>query len=323
MSTRRVSITLDKREFHTLEAIKVRYIFTDKYFPFEPEIKELLQGMLYMTMVTIAGNKNSLRSFINSLSSRKYAPVLTEAELSEETPEEAEAIDYDEDGSLYKAHDSSMPDQKSKSYIFTLESEDEHILKIIREMISQYVKIDVETIRDSDIIREALNFITGHRYRNINFFHYTYIGGMYGIPPAPAIKIFKPSDLMPFTIFEKERIAELSVDRPVFNRYRRKAKGKSFPLTVEELEKLTPLDATSKCGAGFNYSGAMFGFWIVSRTLPYNLTTYSLSAAIAMIGIFDDKHREQGEKSWEFINGLFFDLVDILLSVAESFNNDQ
>lgn len=317
MKAKRVSISLDKREFHTIESIRIRHQFTDKYFPYLPEMKELLEAMIYFTKVTVEGNKNSLRSFINAISNRKSIPILTEDELSEENPGETPSYNYEENSELYQSQEKTMPSPKTRSYILTLEEEDEKNIESIRNLMRSYAKIDVKNIRDSDIIKESLSFITGHKWRNVEFFHFTYIGNMYDLEPLTALKIFRPSKDVSFSKIEKELISDITKDKKVFEKYSKSISGLSFPSSLDELEDFIPMSATSESGGGFNYGSAVFGFWLVSRTLPYNLTTFSLSSIMSLLMLFDEKYKIETDKRWKERVELFISLVEYILKESQ------
>lgn len=298
MKDEKISFSLTSQEVHELEAIRYRYLFSDKFFPYVPDFKDLIQGMVLLTRITIAGNRNSLRSFINSVAHRRELPEITPEELGEKEEESKIVKDHEDIDSEYFTEEMSSKKARTRSYIFSTEKDDRENIDRIKRLISPKLRIPVENIRDSEILKASVGFIIRHKWRNIDYFHYTYFGALYDIKPITILKMLPTKEDIDMNEEEIIEIGEIEADRENINKFIRKLKKTRPPQTAEELYQFVKNGQRSEF-AGFNYAEAFLGYWLMSRILPYNLTVYSFSVVSSGLSLVDSNETEDGGERWE------------------------
>lgn len=297
MKDERVSFSLTAQEVHDLEAIRLRYLFSDKFFPPIFDFKDVIQGMLYLTRVSVEKNGNSLRGFINIISQKRELRLVTVDELSDESEEESQFQNYEIQDERHQTDETPSDRGRTRSYIFKLEKEDIANISRIRSLISDRSRFNDEIFKDAELIKGAVNFVRRHKWRNIEFFHYTYFGALYDLPPITMLKMVHPLDDVPFTAQEEDYISDIELDKKVIKKFLERLKNTSPPRNVGELFQFVKTGLRSEF-AGFNYAEAFIGYWLMSYMLPYNTTVFSFSTMMSAMSLRDESKKKEATRMW-------------------------
>lgn len=202
----------------------------------------------------------------------------------------------------------------TRTYVYTVEKEDEIYLKGIKETIDRNARVKIPNLKDADIIREAFHFILDHKNRNLEFTYYTLLGSLFDITPSTSLKIFlNGSEKLADTLegMSKEEILliyDIKSDLPVYMKFKHALENmKSIPADQEELWQ--SMQGLTSGYASFNYMETFFGTWLVSMGIPGNITVISYIAMEAMLMKISDVRFRQ-------LKELFVSMVDMLFDLS-------
>lgn len=315
MTGKRVPISLNRYEYHILTAARIRFVFTDKYLMEIPDLKHIIRATLYHTLFAMNKHRGTMMSFVNSISKKKGLPLLAE-DIPDVNPENGERFEvFVESTGESKA--SGIPEMDfslTRTYVYTVEKEDEIYLNGIKETINRNARVKIPNLKDADIIREAFHFILDHKNRNLEFTYYTLLGSLFDIPPSTSLKIFLNGSgrfedaLEGLSKEEIFLIYDIKSDLPVYRKFKHAIENmKNIPADHEELWQ--SMQGLTSGYAGFNYMEAFFGTWLVSTGIPGNITVISYLAMEAMLmKISDERFRQLKE--------LFVSMMDVLFDLS-------
>ncbi|AKA49542.1 hypothetical protein IX51_11040 [uncultured archaeon] len=322
MRNDKVSFSMTKQEIHELEAIRLRYLFSDKFFPPILDFKDIVQGMLYLTRVAVEKNRNSLRGFVNLLSQKRELPMVTPDELSDD---EEEQFDFQKDevrDEKHQTNETTSEDARTRSYIFSVSEDDRQNINRIRSLISEHSRFQDQIFKDSEIIKGSINFVRRHKWRNIEFFHYTYFGALYDLVPITMLKMVYPLDSVPMTNEEEAEVGEIELDKKVIYKFLVKLKNVDPPNTVEELYQFVKNGERSEF-AGLNYAEAFLGYWLMSNMLPYNTTIFSFSLMLSAMSLLDKVESNEATTTWNEAKDRFSLILNITLDAVVNGNSEK
>lgn len=287
----RLPLYVNQFEQELLYSAQFVSILSGNEFFYVPEMKEVLQAILYETFHTVRRNRNSLKGFVNGLSRRK-APTEIEYDQSEVIMPKRGPKIYNRgiDESKYPINPYEIG--KPKNLVFPLENEDMILLNDLDEMvhsIEDEVRFRFPKFTQSEIMKEAIYFILGNKnkFRTHYFLNKVYIGSWYNINPLSSVRIFEVGDYDRENLFdslneqEHKQLLMILEDKKIFDNFVKKAKKK--PYNYKDIDSFIELEkgAHSEFG-GINYQLATIGMWVLSDIEEMGMDMLPYTHALAM-----------------------------------------
>lgn len=284
VSGKSISIVLSGFETQSIRYLSLIPIFQGKLDPTPLETKDILEGMIGYTSEKVSLSKCDRIKFLNSLLEKKNLPPI---ELKVEEEGHYDAIIRREEERLRNSRTSSIIDDYLKrygskinvfrngNYILRLSDEGSRSLETLYKITSDVSKELRKKVKDTDYVKECLNFVLRDFMHYWEFTEFAYLGTLFGINIVYAEKIFLNSKAEPRKCDSVPRLFKLN--EFYLDRFPDHVKNAVNSIRSEKDTISTFREILKKNDKPKSFSGYLEFFkYLQSPNFPFNYFTASL-----------------------------------------------
>ncbi len=314
MHQKNVSIALSGYEFQALRYLTLMPIFQGQISNTLLEIKDILEGMVAYVSEKLSQSEIARVKFINSLAEKKYLyPINIGHPVKGEFDRKLQSKENNLNENFHTRHiiedylskyGNKISDLKGGNYILRLSESTAQNLESIKKIVGDNHKDLAKRIKDTDCIKETINFIIRDFPHYWEFTEFIYLGSLFNINLSYATKLFlksKPGskeDSVPL-LFKlddsymrslpeeiKSKIDSIALDKEVIGRFESIIKNNKRPKSYSGyLEFFKTLQSNV---FPFNYFTAALGLTIMIQSREFMFFDFAILSGMVLDLGFDD-----------------------------------